>query len=99
MNLSKLDQNVNLAMFHLWPGLLALMGLASARQTITLILFFAVIAAVVALSEHDSSQVALIASGLVVMLGLEVADTRRPRSCRLLVRCVCFRHSGKLCRL
>ena len=30
--------------------------------------FFAVIAAVVALSEHDSSQVALIASGLVVML-------------------------------
>ena len=31
INLSKLDQNANLALFHLWPGLLALLGLAYAR--------------------------------------------------------------------
>ncbi len=68
LNLSKLDQNINLAMFHLWPGLLALMGLASTRRTIAMVVFFATIAAVIALSNHDSSQVALIASSLVVML-------------------------------
>jgi hypothetical protein len=40
INLSKLDQNVNLAMFHLWPGLLALMGLTSTRRTLAMVLFF-----------------------------------------------------------
>ena len=99
IRLSKLDQNVNLAMFHLWPGLLALIGLASTRRTIVMVVFFAVIAAVIALSKHNSSQVALIASSLVVILGLEVANTRHPISSRPLVRRVCSRHSGKLRRL
>ena len=68
IKLSKLDQNVNLTMFHLWPGLLALMGLASTRRTIAVIVFFVTIAAVIAVSHHDSSQVAIIASSLVVIL-------------------------------
>lgn len=68
LRLSKLDQNVNLAMFHLWPGLLALIGLASTRRTIAMVVFFAVIAVVIAISNHDSSQVALIVSSLVVIL-------------------------------
>jgi len=68
IKLSKLDQNVNLAMFHLWPGLLALMGLTSTRRTLAMVLFFVVIAVVVAMSEHDSSQVALIGSSVVVIL-------------------------------
>jgi len=71
LNLSKLDQNVNLAIFNLWPGLLALMGLARTRRTIAMILFFAVISTVIMMSEHDSSQVALVASSLVVMLALK----------------------------
>ena len=68
IRLSKLDQNVNLAIFHLWPGLLALMGLAGTRRVSIQVLFFLTIAATVALSEHDSSQVALLGSGLVVLL-------------------------------
>lgn len=68
IHLSKLDQNVNLAMFHLWPGLLALIGLASTRRTAAMIVFAAVIATVIAISKHDSSQVALVGSGLVAML-------------------------------
>jgi hypothetical protein len=57
LNPSKLDQNVNLAMFHLWPGLLALMGLTSTRRTIAMVLFFAAIATVVAcpsMTPHKS---------------------------------------------
>jgi O-antigen ligase len=68
LNLSKLDQNVNLAMFHLWPGLLALIKLAEARRIITMLSFFVMIAVVIAMSRHDSSQVALIGSILVVLL-------------------------------
>jgi hypothetical protein len=68
LNLSKLDQNVNLAMFHLWPGLLALMGLMGTRRTLVMVPLFVAIAAVVAISEHDSSQVALIGSSVVVLL-------------------------------
>ena len=65
---SKLDDNVNLAIFHLWPGLLALVGLAGTRRVSIQVLFFLTIAATVALSEHNSSQVALLGSGLVVLL-------------------------------
>jgi O-antigen ligase len=68
LNMSKLDQNVNLAMFHLWPGLLALMALKGTGRTIAMILFFVAIAAAVAISKHDSSQVALIGSSMVVIL-------------------------------
>ena len=45
-----------------------LIGLTSAHRPIAIVLFFAAIAAGVAIFQHDSSQVALIGSGLVVML-------------------------------
>ena len=67
MKLSELNSNVSLAMFHLWPGLLALLALEGARRTVATTVFFATLAAVVALSEHASSQMALIGSGLVVL--------------------------------
>ena len=68
LNLSKLNQNVNLAMFHLWPGLLALMGLKGSRRLAIMLVFFLTIATVVGISQHDSSQVALLASSLLVIL-------------------------------
>jgi hypothetical protein len=70
IRLSKLDQNVNLALFHLWPGLLALMALSGSRKVIAGMVFFAAIATVVAVSEHDSSHVALIVSALIVLAAL-----------------------------
>jgi len=68
VSLQGLNQNVNLAMFHLWPGLLALTTLEGARRTAAMIVFLVVLVAVVAISEHNSSQVALIGSSLVVIL-------------------------------
>jgi O-antigen ligase/polysaccharide polymerase Wzy-like membrane protein len=65
---SKLDQNANMAMFHLWPGLLALMGLKGGRRTVAIVLFFVVTAATIAISEHDSSQVAIVGSSIVLLL-------------------------------
>ena len=67
MNLSELNSNVSLAMFHLWPGLLALLALEGVRRTVATTVFFATLAAAIALSEHASSQMALIGSGLVVL--------------------------------
>src|SRR4029450_11341458 len=67
MNLAELDTNVSWVMFHLWPGLLALLALEGVRRTVATTVFFATLAAAVALSEHASSQMALIGSGLVVL--------------------------------
>jgi O-antigen ligase len=74
MKLAELNSNVSMAMFHLWPGLLALLALKRARRTVATTVFFATLAAAIALSEHASSQMALIGSGLVVL----VATRRRP---------------------
>jgi O-antigen ligase len=68
MNISKLNQNINLVMFHLWPGVLALMALTPDRRRIAVPLFFVTLAAAIALSKHDSSQVGLVASGLVLLV-------------------------------
>ena len=76
MNLSELNSKVSLAMFHLWPGLLALLALEGVRRTVATTVFFATLAAAVALSEHASSQMALIGSGLVVL----AARRWRPRA-------------------
>lgn len=67
IKLSQLDTNVSLAMFHLWPGLLALTALEGARRTAAMTVFFVALAAVIAASEHASSQMALIGSALVVL--------------------------------
>jgi O-antigen ligase len=67
IKLAELNSNVSMAMFHLWPGLLALLALEGVRRTVATTVFFATLAAAVALSEHASSQMALIGSGLVVL--------------------------------
>jgi O-antigen ligase len=68
LNLSKIDQNINLAFFHLWPALLALLALDRPRRLLAMILFAVVTTAVVVLSKHASSQVALAGSAIVVLL-------------------------------
>lgn len=68
ITLAELNLNVNLAMFHIWPGILALMALKNAARTIAMIAFFGLLAAVIAISEHESSQAALVGSSLVVLL-------------------------------
>jgi hypothetical protein len=75
VKLPEFNQNANLAIFHLWPGLLALTGLGSAHRTTAIVLFFATLAAVVVLSEHNSSQVALFGSSLVVVLAWKWCQT------------------------
>jgi hypothetical protein len=68
LKLSTLNQNVNLSLFHLWPGLLALMSLKGYRRLMAMAALFAVSSAAIAMSEHDSSQVALVGSTLVLSL-------------------------------
>jgi hypothetical protein len=68
---SKFNPNINLVMFHLWPGLLALATLGrGTRRAIWVAAFLVALAAAIAVSEHDSSQVALVGSGLVFLLAL-----------------------------
>ena len=66
LKLPTLNQNVAMLMFHLWPGLLILKTLESGARRLVLIgLFLLAIAVPIAISEHDSSQVALIGSLLI----------------------------------
>ena len=68
-SLSEFNQNATLVMLHLWPGLLILSALAGlARRALVIIVFFLALAVPIALSMHDSSQIALIASLLVLLL-------------------------------
>jgi O-antigen ligase len=69
MNLSKFNQNVAMLSLQLWPGLLALRAIATGlRRIVLMIVFFLLMAVPIAISEHDSSQVALVISLLVVPL-------------------------------
>lgn len=55
-------------MFSLWPGLLILRAAQrGAARVVSMVLFFLAVAVPVAISEHDSSQVALIGSPLVFL--------------------------------
>jgi O-antigen ligase len=66
IKLPSLNQNVAILMFQLWPGLLVLKTVESgARRFILVGLFFLAAAVPIAISEHDSSQVALIVSLLI----------------------------------
>jgi O-antigen ligase len=62
INLSNLNQNVTILLFNLWPALLALKSVVRARRPILIGLLFAAVAVAVFLSEHQSSQVALVVS-------------------------------------
>jgi O-antigen ligase len=68
MNLSEFNQHVAMLALQLWPGLLALRVLAPPRRTLITVLFFLALAVPIAISEHDSSQVGLIASMLIFPL-------------------------------
>ncbi len=69
INLSDLNQNVAIAMFNLWPGLLALRMIeGGTRRAIVIGLYFLAVAVAVSLSQHQSSQLALIASIPVFLL-------------------------------
>jgi O-antigen ligase len=63
MKAAVLNHNAAIVTFGLWPGLLALRTLVRGTYRAVLTgLFFAAVAAVVFISEHQSSQMALIAS-------------------------------------
>jgi O-antigen ligase len=63
-----LNQNVTLVMLHFWPSILMLRTLTPSRgRRLMTILFVSVSAAAILLSEHDSSQFALLGSALVFL--------------------------------
>jgi O-antigen ligase len=70
INLSLLNRNVAMLMFHFWPALLMLWAsYKGTRRAISVGVFLLATAVPVAISEHDSSQIALIGSLLVFPLG------------------------------
>ena len=68
INLSEFNQDIAILALLLWPGLLALRALDSPRRKLLTVLFFLALAVPIAISEHDSSQVGLIASLLILPL-------------------------------
>lgn len=85
--LGALRQNVTILVLYLWPALLALTALTrpSRRRTFAL-LFFAVVAVPVLLSERESAQVALIGSALIFAM----AWIWRPGTARVLAIAWCL---------
>lgn len=67
INMSLFNHNATLLMLQLWPGLLLLSLLASAR-TLVMSVFFVALSVPLLLSQHESSQVALVGSVLVWLL-------------------------------
>ena len=68
INLSEFNQHVAMLAFQLWPGLLALRVLELRRKILLTILFVAALAVPIAFSEHDSSQLGLVAALLIFPL-------------------------------
>jgi peroxiredoxin Q/BCP len=69
LNLSEFNQNAAIIMLGFWPGVLILSALDAIPRRIALTaLFAAALAVPIALSEHDSSQVALVLSAIVLVL-------------------------------
>jgi O-antigen ligase len=69
INLSEFNQHVAILLFQLWAGLLALTALeAGARRTILVLLYFSALAIPIFVSEHDSSQIAVIVGVAVLLL-------------------------------
>jgi O-antigen ligase len=63
IQLPEFNQNITVSVFNLWPALLILASLVSvSRRAILIALFFIVLSAAVFLSDHQSSQIALVAS-------------------------------------
>jgi O-antigen ligase len=70
INVSEFNQHVAMLALQFWPGLLALRVLAPPRRNLLTVLFFLALAVPIAISEHDSSQVGLIASLIIFPLTL-----------------------------
>jgi len=69
LSLAEFNQNAAVLMLHFWPGLLVLGMLAGVARRVALIaLFFLALAVPIAISLHESSQVALVGSLLVLLL-------------------------------
>jgi O-antigen ligase len=89
LNLSEFNQNAAIVMFCFWPGVLILSKLDAIPRRIALTALFAVVLAIpIAVSEHDSSQVALVLSAIVFAL----ASVWRSGIIRTLavIWCLCF---------
>jgi len=68
INLSILNQSVTIVMLSLWPAIMILAGLASRPvRALLIVVFFAVTVAAVFASRHDSSQIALLGSTMVLV--------------------------------
>lgn len=68
IGLADFNQHVGVVAFQLWPGLLALSTLPDPRRTLLSVLFVVALAVPIGLSEHDSSQIGLAASLLILPL-------------------------------
>jgi O-antigen ligase len=68
INLSEFNQDIAILALLLWPGLLALKALDGPRRKLLTVLLFLALAVPIAISEHDSSQVGLVASLLILPL-------------------------------
>ena len=67
---SEFNPNITLVMLNLWPGLLILSTWSKPPgRAVFCAAFFLLLAAPIAISRHDSSQVALIVSAIVLFLG------------------------------
>jgi O-antigen ligase len=89
LNLSEFNQNAAVVMLGFWPGVLILSALDRIPRRIALTaMFVAALAVPIALSEHDSSQVALVLSAIVFAL----ASVWRTGIIRALavIWCLCF---------
>lgn len=72
INLSEFNQHVGILSFMLWPALLALRGIAQGRRRALLtVIYVAATAVPIAISEHDSSQIALVVAIAVFALALK----------------------------
>jgi O-Antigen ligase len=69
IGMSEFNPNATMLMFHLWPGLLIL-GVYKAirRRMLMSVLFFAAFAVTLLISDHDSSQLALLGSTLALIV-------------------------------
>jgi O-antigen ligase len=72
INLSEFNQSAATLALLLWPGLLALRSAVELpRRRLFAVLFFVALAVPIAISEHDSSQVGIVASLAVLLLALK----------------------------
>ena len=89
LNLSEFNQNAAIVMLGFWPGVLILSALdAIPRRIVLTALFAAALAVPIALSEHDSSQVALVLSPIV--FGLAWVWRSGVTRALAILWCLCF---------